>query len=535
MFARQLIPYNQTNSFTKIVLDYLQSSEQLKPFYSSAPTVEGIRAAIEQKKNHKIDRTLLKEQLKNQYENVSAAEAVKKNIDLLERENTFTVCTAHQPNLFTGPLYFMYKILHTVKLSASLKETFPENNFVPVYYMGSEDADFSELNHTYVQGKKIEWNKQQTGAVGRMIVDDSLLRLIDDLNSQLYAEPHIAEVTGLLKRCYNKGKNIQHATFELVNELYGGYGLIVLIPDNSVLKSRMSAVFSNDIFEQTSSSIVAKTSEALEKHYKVQANPREINLFYLKENTRERIIRKDDGFVIHNTDISFSKEEMQKELEEHPERFSPNVILRGLFQESILPNIAFIGGGGELAYWLQLKDLFAHYSVPFPVLVLRNSFLIIEKQWQDVIEKSGLDVKEIFHSEIDLLNLVIERQGRKPRLNGELIQVEEVYKQLDELASGIDRSLSKHIAALKTKTLKQLHNLEKKMMRAERKKHLTVQNQIAKFKQSLFPSNGLQERVENFSSFYAKRGKKFVDEILDNSLSLEQEFVILKEKSQVQS
>jgi uncharacterized protein YllA (UPF0747 family) len=130
---------------------------------------------------------------------------------------------------------------------------------------------------------------------------------------------------------------------------------------------------------------------------------------------------------------------------------------------------------------------------------------------------------------LDLLNLIIEREGRKPQLNGELTKVEEVYKELDALASAIDKSLSQHIAALKTKTIKQLQNLEKKMLRAERKKHLTIQNKIAKLKQSLFPLNGLQERVENFSSFHAKWGRSFIDEILKNSLSIEQEFVILKE------
>ena len=396
MFARQLIPYDQTNSFSKIVIDYLQSSDQLKPFYSFAPAVDGIKNAIDKKKDHKINRSLLKEQLKKQYATTAAKESVQKNIDLLEQGNTFSICTAHQPNLFTGPLYFMYKILHTIKLAAFLKEKFPDNNFVPVYYMGSEDADFAELNHTYVQGKKIEWTKKQTGAVGRMLVDDSLISLIDELENQLYAAPHVKEVIDLLRRCYSKGRNIQDCTFEIVNELYGDYGLVVLVPDNAFLKSQMVAVFSNDILEQTSSSIVAKTSEALEKYYKVQANPREINLFYLKDNLRERIVRKDNDFHIHNTDLHFTKEEIQKELKEHPERFSPNVILRGLFQETLLPNIAFIGGGGELAYWLQLKDLFNHYNVPFPVLVLRNSFLIIEKQWQETIKKWASGIRIFF-------------------------------------------------------------------------------------------------------------------------------------------
>jgi bacillithiol biosynthesis cysteine-adding enzyme BshC len=468
--------------------------------------------------------------LVKQYATLQTHPAVINNIALLKKENKFTVCTAHQPNLFTGPLYFMYKILHTIKLAATLIEKFPENNFVPVYYMGSEDADFAELNHTYVNGKKIEWKKKQSGAVGRMLVDKTLIQLIDELQNQLYAEAYVGEVIDLLKRCYTEGKDIQTATLELVNELYGAYGLVVLIADNANLKKQMLSVFADDLFNQTSSSIVAKTSEALEKNYKVQAHPREINLFYLKENTRERIIKQGNDFFIHNTELKFSTEELKVELEQHPERFSPNVILRGLYQETILPNIAFIGGGGELAYWLQLKDLFVQYTVPFPVLVLRNSFLIIEKQWTETMQKMGLDEKGIFLDELSLLNLILQRQGRKPQLNGELTKVEQVYAQLDELAAGIDITLSRHIAALKAKTVKQLCELEKKMMRAERKKHEVLQNKIAKLKQMLFPLNGLQERVENFSGFYSKWGRNFIDEVLAHSLSLEQEFIVLKEQ-----
>jgi bacillithiol synthase len=530
MFASQLIPYGQTNSFTKIVIDYLNGAKELKLFYANSPSYEGILQAIKEKKKHFIDRTVLVQELEKQYVAVTAHSAVTSNLQLLKKENTFTVCTAHQPNLFTGPLYFMYKILHAIKLASSLKQKFPENDFVPVYYMGCEDADFAELNHTYVSGKKIEWEKIQSGAVGRMIVDKSLIQLIDELKNQLYAEPNVDEIIDLLKRCYTNGKDIQTATFEVVNELYGQYGLVVLIPDNPVLKRLMLSVFEQDIFQQTSSNIVEKTSASLEQHYKVQANPREINLFYLKGNIRERIIRTDKGFSINNTDIEFTGDELKTELQQYPDRFSPNVILRGLFQETILPNIAFIGGGGELAYWLQLKDLFSHYKVPFPVLVLRNSFLIIEKKWQEEMKKIGADEKDIFLPEQELLDLLIEKQGRKPQLNGELNRVEEVYAHLDNLASAIDATLSQHIAALKAKTIKQLQGLEKKMMRAERKKQEVTRNKVSKIKSALFPLYGLQERVENFSSFGAKWGRSFIDEVLFNSLSLEQEFCVLLEK-----
>jgi uncharacterized protein YllA (UPF0747 family) len=163
---------------------------------------------------------------------------------------------------------------------------------------------------------------------------------------------------------------------------------------------------------------------------------------------------------------------------------------------------------------------------------LRNSFLIVEKDLQTLIDKLEISTGDLFKSEFDLLNTLIERQGKKPGLNGELTKVEEVYEQLDQMASGIDVTLSQHIAALKARTIKQLLNLEKKMFSAERKKQEALKNKISKVKQPLFPKNGLQERVENFSSFHSKWGSAFIEEIYKNSPTLEQEFVILKQTNQ---
>jgi bacillithiol biosynthesis cysteine-adding enzyme BshC len=424
----------------------------------------------------------------------------------------------------------MYKILHAIKLSEALHKELPEFNFVPVYYMGSEDADFAELNHTYVRGKKIEWQKQQTGSVGRMVVDDTLLALIEELESQLYFEPYAGEVIQLLHTSYKKGQDIQSATFELLNGLYGKYGLVVLMPDNSAYKKRMSSVFRDDLFNNVATAIIAKTSQRLDERYKVQATPREINLFYLKDNIRERIIQDGASFRVHNTNLVFSREEMEIELEQHPERFSPNVILRGLYQEKILPNIAFIGGGGELAYWLQLKDLFMHYKVPFPLLLLRNSFLIISGSEIRIKEKLQLSVEQLFTPAFDLLNQLIEAGGNKPSLTGELAATDELYKALRQKASPVDVTLVQHVDALRSKTFQQINALEKKLMRAERKKHVALDGKIKKLKEQLFPMNGLQERVENFSSFHAKWGPAFIDELLLHSPAMEQQFVVLEER-----
>lgn len=483
---------------------------------------------MEERESFSTNRKVLVEVLKEQYAVHNMFPAVQANIDALLQNNTFTVCTAHQPNLFTGPLYFVYKVLHTIRLAAYLKEQLPAYHFVPVYYMGSEDADFAELNHTYVDGKRIEWKKEQSGAVGRMSVDQTLLQLIDELEGQLVYEPFGNDVIGLLRKCYVAGRTIQEATFELVNELYGEWGLVVLIPDHPRLKAQMKHVFAEDLFQHTASKIVTQTSAQLGEEYTAQAYPRAINLFYLKDNIRERIEEKEGSFYVLNSSVQWSRPEIEKELEDHPERFSPNVILRGLYQETILPNVAFIGGGGETAYWLQLRRLFQHYQVPYPVLVLRNSFLVIEEKWYQKLQKTGLQASDLFESDDELMKRIVSRYSANAvSLNGNMEKAQALFEQIRSQAEVIDQTLSKHVEAIKARSLHHLQELEKKMLRAEKRKFTDQQRQIAAVKEVLFPGNGLQERVENFSGFYAKWGKGFLEQLLKHSLALEQKFTIL--------
>jgi bacillithiol biosynthesis cysteine-adding enzyme BshC len=529
MFGVEHISYKETNAFSRIVIDYLEDHPALQPFHAHRPSPEGIRAALEKRKEQHTDRETLVNVLRQQYAGIPSSRGVMENIEALREENAFTICTAHQPNLFSGPLYFIYKIVHAIRLAAYMQEQFPQERFIPVYYMGSEDADLEELNHINVRGKKYEWQTKQKGAVGRMTADAALVKLLEELGQQLGVEPHGNEVCRMLAECYAKGKTIQQATFELVDRLFNAYGLVVLIPDHADLKRQMLPVFEDDIFRQQPSAIVEDTSNRLSGQYNVQAHPREINLFYLKDDIRERIMRLGEGFCVHHTDITFTEQELGDELQDHPERFSPNVILRGLFQETILPNIAFIGGGGELAYWLQLKDLFSHYNTPFPVLVLRNSLVIVEKHQQALTSKLNLPLTGLFRPELQILDELIEREGRKPRLNGEVDELKQIYDQLKDLATSVDPTLNRHVEALKVRTVGHLLTLEKKMLRAERKKHEATQRQVARLRQQLFPNNGLQERVENFSSYYARWGSRFLEELYANSLALEQQFTIIRE------
>jgi bacillithiol biosynthesis cysteine-adding enzyme BshC len=528
LFTAHRLPYQQTGVFSRIIIDYLNDAPELRPFYSLRPTLGGIQQAIQHKKSQAVDRSLLVEVLQSQYTTVAPSGKVENNINALLSEDTFTICTAHQPNLLTGPLYFIYKILHVIKLADFLKQQFPKYNFVPVYYMGSEDADLAELNHFHVDGKKYEWQTVQTGAVGRMKVDDLLIKIIHELEGQLTAYPHGQEILEMVRKSFQKGETIQQATFQLVHQLFAEFGLIVLIPDDPHLKRCMVSVFHDDLFHQTHSSIVSQTSDKLSAQYNAQAHPREINLFYLKDNIRERIIRSNDRFIVQNTGLTFSNEEIERELQDHPERFSPNVILRGLFQETILPNLAFIGGGGELAYWLQLKSLFDHYKIPFPILVLRNSFLLIETKWKGKIENLGFPLEDIFQTEDELLNQLVRRSSKQRlSLNGSFSKAEEVYEEIKQQAASIDTTLGPHVAAIKVRTLKLLKELEKKMLRAEKKKFEAEQRQIKAFRSQLFPKNGLQERSDNLTYWYGVYGRALIRELYDFSLGLEQQFTVM--------
>ncbi len=525
------LPYRQTNAFSTIALDYIDQAAALKSFYAQPPTLQGIKKAIESRKQFTTDRVTLVQELNKQYEGIKISDKTKENIGSLLSENTFTITTAHQNNIFTGPLYFIYKIMHAIKLADYLNESLPGNHFVPVYYIGSEDADLDELNHIWLNGEKLVWDTKQTGAVGRMKVDKELTKLIGLIEGQLSVLPNGNEVIALLKDAYAEGETIQNATFHFVNALFAEYGLVILLPDNAALKKQMITVFEDDLLNQAASGIVEKTAVKLhEAGYKVQANPREINLFYLKDNARERIEEVNGEWRTVNGKEKFDKLSLLKELNGHPERFSPNVILRGLYQETILPNVVFIGGGGETAYWLQLKELFDHYHVPFPVLVLRNSFLILEKKWQEKIARLGFSIEDFFLPEQELLNKLVAREtDKKLKLNGTLSATEELYESIRQQASSVDSTLAKHVEALKIKTLYRLQELEKKMLRAEKRKFSDQQRQIHLIKEKLFPKKGLQERIDSFLSYYAQWGHDFIRQLYSSSLSTEQEFVIIAE------
>jgi len=527
--AAEQVAYPLTGYFSNLVSDYLEANQKLTPFYTHTPDIDGVKAAIAARDSFNTPRIALVNALNKQYETVKASDLVTANIQSLANSKTYTVTTAHQPNLFTGPLYFIYKIAHTIALSRSLEKQVPGAKFVPVYYMGSEDADLDELGFVNIGGQKLVWQTKQTGAVGRMLVDAELLSLVKLIEGQIGVSVHGIAWVNLLKQSFTIGKTIAQATLEIVHHLFGDYGLVVVQPDSPELKSLFTGVIEKELTTGFSNNAVQQTIKNLSVHYKVQAAGRAINLFYLQGNKRERIVQTDAGYEVTALGLCFTRDQILADVQNNPANYSPNVIFRGVFQETILPNVAFIGGGGELAYWLELKQFFADAAVPFPVLLLRNSFLLVPAKQALQLQKMHINTVNLFKGRPQVIidSFVKANSVHHLQINTQMAAIEAQYALIKEQAAAIDASLVDHIEALSHKQAQKLLQVQKKMLRAEKRKYEAEQQQITKIMEQLFPGGSLQERTENIADWYKIYGTHFVSAIVENSDDFSKGFTLL--------
>lgn len=550
-FNATQIPYRATGLFSNLVNDYMEAKGTAQSFVEYNATIEGYKKGIEKRASFPTNRKVLVEVLQNQYaqlekdtnesisqnnsklnnntlNNKESFKLVNDNVSLLLNENTFTVTTAHQPNIFTGPLYFIYKIIHAIQLAAELKKQFPANNFVPVYYMGSEDADLQEVGSYNLAGAAYQWNTKQKGAIGRMKVDDELIKLLQNLEGYWSVKQLGKEALEVIKQAYQKGKTISEATLALVHAYFGKYGLVVLQPDNAQLKSLFIDVMEKELRTGFSQKAIQSTKEKLASSYHVQSDGRDLNLFYLKENTRNRIEKQGASYIVVDTDIRFTEEEIVKELHANPERFSPNVILRGVYQETILPGVAFIGGGGELAYWMELKNVFNEVKVHYPILQLRNSFMFMNEKQTAQWNSLGFTLEHLFKPLLELeLDYIKSQTKENLTLTNHIASLNELYDSIQQDVIKIDTSLGEHTKNLSIQAHKKLALLEKKMIRAEKRKQKVSIDRIQAIKGSLFPNNSLQERVENFAEWVGDYGWDWVEAIMQHSTTLNPSFTII--------
>ena len=523
------LPLSEIGFNSKLMLDYTEGHPDLVPFYKYIPHLNSFPDVIENRNQFPFHRVELVSELNAQ--NNSYFEKfplVKSNVDSIANTNTYTVTTGHQLCIAGGPSYFIYKIISTIKLAQELKAKYPKCHFVPVYWMATEDHDIEEINHVHVYGKKLIWDTKEQGASGRLKTD-SITKFLDELINLFNNEAYGNEVAVLLNEAYTNHSTLAEATRSFVLSLFGEQGLIVIDADSVPLKKLFSSIIRDELDEQASSSIVEKTSARLEKNYKVKVNPREINLFYLDEQLRARIVLDDHkNYKVLQTDLNFSREFIQDLVDKQVERFSPNVIMRPLYQEKILPNLAYIGGPGELAYWLQLKDLFEHYSVSYPVLVPRSNAVIVPSKAIDKFTKLGFSEKDLFRNFDDLVREWLATQEEiAPGIDDAKEKLKSIYTELEKLFLVADPTLAPSVQAEMQKVSNGLDNLGKKGQAALKRKHEVALNQIQAVLDKVNPNQTPQERYENFMGFYAKYGKDIIAELMSKFYSFEYKLTMI--------
>lgn len=534
---KSILPYPQVPQLSKTDIAYATGDERLAPFYAYPPALDSFEQILLEKEHSQYPRADLVDALTRQYQNLPPHEKVSRNIEALRHENAFTIVTAHQPSLFLGPLYFVYKALTTINLAEAVEaRTGGKKRIVPMFVLGSEDHDIEELNKANLFGKQIVWSPDESGAVGSMGTA-SLAPALEELRTILGESDAARALFERVEKCYREQKTFADATRAMLHEFFGQYGLMVLNMNDAALKRHFIPVIQAELTEQPAFRIVNETiGQLAEQGFKAQAAPREINLFYMKPGLRERILPPvqgaGGGFKVLNTDLVFSEKEILAEAEAHPERFSPNVVLRPLFQEMVLPNLAYIGGGGELAYWLERKSLFRHFGVQFPMLVRRHSVLWLDGDAGKKLAKFGFLPAQFFGDTDGLLrSFVAQNAAGEMNLESEINGLKKIFEQVAEKAKAVDPTLEKAVLAESVKAAAGLEQWQGRLVRSEKQKHETTLNQLRALKEKLFPANGLQERNDNFLPYVLRYGDGFIGALKENFAPFDAGFVLLKEEA----
>ncbi len=523
------IDYADTHSFSDTLIRYINRDERLKPFYGQHPDLNGFAEKLMAQPPAPHRNLLVKVLLEQYRELLPFHPKVTQNISLLARDNTFTITTGHQLNIFTGPLYFIYKIASAVRLCQQLKQQHPDKNFVPVYWMATEDHDFAEINHTTIGGKVITWETACPAATGRLSTA-TIHEAVRAYCNILGLSEHSRRLSGLVEKAYLEHASLAAATRFLVNALFSEYGLVILDADHPALKKVFAPIMERDILEQNSYREIGRSTQSLqEAGFPPQVNVREINFFYLTDTYRERLVRQDSGhYTVLNQEVVFTEAELRQEIAAHPERFSPNVMMRPLYQEWLLPNLAYVGGGAEIAYWLQLKQNFDYYGVSFPILIPRNSAILADENTVNKTHRLDMTLRDLFLSADQLKKQYIRHHTRHQlTLSDEWVEFKSIFEKIKLRAHKIDPTLGPSTEAVRARMEKAIRSLEKKLIRADAKNHEEALLQIDRIRDRLFPGGILQERTENFGLHYVKHGDTFIPDLIRHFQPLDFRFTIL--------
>ena len=512
MKLHKKIPFVELKGIPDLITDFLKSD--LPGTEEHLFSQQNFKTKIASRGRHYSTETreILCEVLSDQMAEPHSSEQIF-NLKSLRESNTFTITTGHQLNLFSGPVFFIYKILQTIKTAQYLTSEFPEYNFVPVFWMATEDHDFEEICFFNTEQHRYEMQSGSGGAVGRIVLED--VSFISRFEKEFQDSVFGTELILMLKEAYKPGNTLADATRTLVNGIFAEYGLLILDGDDARLKNLMIPAFSEELNISALSHSVSKQVQFLTERYgKVQVNPREINLFYLSAS-RNRIDKLGDRYVLADSERTFTSEELHRELTEHPEKFSPNALMRPVYQETVLPNVAYIGGNAEIMYWLELTDYFKDRNIPFPVLIPRNSFLNITNKTLQKVDKNQLQIDDFFGDYGSVINSkLLENNEIRNLLKDKAGEVAAAFQSIRFLASRTDKTFGNLVAAEETRQLKSYRRMQKRLLRAEKVKQYERVAALQALYKEVHPGNKWQERVYNFSVFYSFGGSAWLKSCL---------------------
>jgi bacillithiol biosynthesis cysteine-adding enzyme BshC len=514
LFLDYLYEFENVKKFYKH--DFRNKDEYLKLFKSISETTREFRGDIP-----KI--------IHSQYEGFTPSQKTKLNIDSLKEKNTLAVVTGQQLGILGGPLYTFYKIITAIKLSEHLKERYDAYNFVPIFWLEGDDHDFEEVRSIGILNDvneltKIFYNDEDLddetrSSVGYLNIKDSISSFFDNLDKNLRDTEFKPEFLKKLKDIYSNGKSFKQSFKELILWFFDKYGLIIFDPQDVIIKNLLKPVFKKEINDfRLHTEKLVQVSATLEELYHAQVKVRPVSLFYSTEDGRFLIEPVENEFRLRRKRKKFTQEEIIDEINNRPENFSPNVLLRPICQDYLLPTAFYIGGPGEISYFAQITPLYDFYKINQPIIYPRASATIYEKNLENLFEKHNLQFEDVFSNSDELKTRVINSISKYSvdDIFGESNnQIEHVLDRLKEKLFEFDKTIADSTGKYRQKILNYLDELKGKAIEAQKKRHEITLRQIDKLTNSLFPNNTLQERELNFVYFYNKYGEKFIERLFE--------------------
>ena len=514
-----------------LFLDYLYEFENVSDFYTydfrnRENYLKIFKNITENRQNLSPDISSV---ISEQYSNLAPTELTEKNIKKLSDKKTLAIVTGQQLGILGGPLYTFYKIITAIKLSRFLSERYDDYNFVPVFWLEGDDHDFNEVRSIKIIDEKnslstIGYKEQveeddSKQSVGFIKFDSSITDFFNNLSNGLKETEFKASLIEGLKDFYNEGKTFKEAFRDLVFRYFDKYGLIIFDPQEIEAKRLLKPIFKKEITDfRLHTEKLVHLSATLEELYHAQVKVKPVNLFLMVDEGRHSIEPVENEYRLRRKRKSFTQEQILELLENEPEKFSPNVLLRPICQDYLLPTAFYIGGPSEISYFAQIKPLYEFYDIVPPIIYPRSSATILENPIANILEKHTVDINDIF---IDVENVKkkiinsVEESSIDEMFDGLTKHVETAFDELKEKLIDLDKTIADSSNRYRDKIFGSINELKSKAEKAQQKKYEATLRQIDRAAVNLFPNSNLQERELNFVYFVNKYGEDFMKKIFD--------------------